>query len=140
MSVSNVVDYKYVGDKSVEEISEILLRSNLVSQSIRSALRDEKIDGKTLLMLNECDITRLESKYGICLGDKKRFLLYLGLVEPSTGYRNPSLTHLDSRQNLLLDSTSEGHLISHSSRHYITSSLQPDFFKTAVSLGEFKLN
>jgi hypothetical protein len=76
------------------------------SKEVFNSLREEKIDGKTLLLLNERDLYALEHKYSIKLGDLKRLviiihklqsenrncLVYLGLIEQQSNLIN-TLVH-----------------------------------------------
>jgi hypothetical protein len=139
MSISNILEYKNFSERSVNEVEEILMQCKLVSKSIRSALKNEKIDGKALLLLNENDLNGLETKYDICLGDKKRFLLFLGIAQtppPYMGFKSSSISYGDLQKQQSFDSYSETNLISHSTSKQYATCLQPDFFKTAVSLGK----
>jgi SAM domain (Sterile alpha motif) len=72
------------------------------AKEVINALREEKIDGKTLLLLNERDLYALEHKYSIKLGDLKKLVLiihklqsenrnclvYLGLIEQQSNLIN----------------------------------------------------
>lgn len=54
---------------------------NIESNSVINAVKQEKIDGKTLLLLNERDIDDLKIKYGILLGDLKRMTLIIHKIQ-----------------------------------------------------------
>jgi hypothetical protein len=145
---------------SVDEVHQFLKREK-VSDSITNALRLEQVDGKSLLILNERDIYRLEHKYHLLLGDLKRFvlvankiqqqnrrcLIYLGILDtqsnlisnlvlqhhPASSYQHhPSIYSQDSTIDRISPANSvDG---SSSGRQYATS-IQPEFFKTTISLG-----
>lgn len=151
---------------TVEEVNSFLKRENSVSESVSNALKQEKIDGKSLLILNERDIYRLEHKYHLLLGDLKRFtlvvnkiqqqnrqcLIYLGILDnqnnlitnllsqnttttSSSNYQHhhPSIYHQDSHLERISPANSvDG---SSSGKQYATC-IQPEFFKTAISLGK----
>lgn len=145
-----------------EQVNLLLKRDKGVCDPILSALRHEKIDGKSLLVLNERDIYRLEHKYHLLLGDLKRFslvvnkiqqknrncLVYLGIIDnqnnlitnlvsqnpPSNSYQHPpSIFSQDSTVERISPANSvDG---SNNSGQYATC-IQPEFFKTAVSISE----
>ena len=148
---------------SCEQVYCYLHKKN-VSETILNAVRHEKIDGKSLLIINERDIYRLEHKYHLLLGDLKRFqlvvnslqqqnrncLIFLGIIDnqnnlitnlvshhppASNSYQSPpSIFTQDSQIDRLSPANSvDG---SSSGRQYATC-IQPEFFKTTVSLGEW---
>lgn len=77
----------------VKKVAKYL--SEEIGSSAGTFVIEEKIDGKTLLLLNERDLDDIRLKYGIKLGDLKRFtlivhklqnenrscLVYLGLID-----------------------------------------------------------
>lgn len=141
------------------------LKREKVSDSILAAIRTEKIDGKSLLILNERDIYRLEHKYHLLLGDIKRFSLVVNRIQQQNRQCLIYLGILDNQNNLITNLLSQNttanyphhhhhHTIysqesqierispansvdggSSSGRQYATC-IQPEFFKTTISLGE----
>lgn len=132
-----------------------------VCQSVLTALKSEKVDGKALLILNERDIYRLEHKYHLLLGDLKRFslvvnkiqqenrncLVYLGIIDnqnklitnlvsqspPNNSYHHaPSIFHQDSS----VERISPANSVDGSNSGQYATCIQPEFFKTAVSISE----
>lgn len=150
-------------NKSVDEIY-VFLKREKICETILNAIRSEKIDGKSLLILNERDIYRLEHKYHLLLGDLKRFLLVVNKIQQQNRQCLIYLGILDNQNNLITNLLSQNvptnnyphhqsHIFNHesqierispansvdgsSSGQYATC-IQPEFFKTTISLG--KLN
>ena len=146
---------------SVDEVHNYLKKEN-VSEALLKAIQSESIDGKSLLILNERDVNSLEHKYSLLLGDIKRFLLvinkiqqqnrqcliYLGVLDNQNNLITNLLSHNNSNnyphhhhhQNIFnqeIERISPANSVdgSSSGRQYATS-IQPELFKTAVSLGE----
>lgn len=146
---------------SVEEVYNHLKKEN-VSECLLKAIQSESIDGKSLLILNERDVNGLEHKYSLLLGDIKRFLLvinkiqqqnrqcliYLGVLDNQNNLITNLLSHNNSNsyphhhhhQNIFnqeIERISPANSVdgSSSGRQYATT-IQPELFKTAVSLGE----
>jgi len=151
---------------TIENVKSFL-KDKIESKEILSAVIEQKIDGKTLLLINERDLYSLEAKYNILLGDLKKFsliihklqsqnrncLVYLGLIDSQSNLINNLLisnsqhrsTFQPHHQNIL---TERNHLHdidisppnsidgSNSGRCFATC-IQPEFFKTIVSLGEW---
>lgn len=149
---------------SVDDVYLFLKKEKCVSENISNAVRHEKIDGKSLLILNERDIYKLEHKYHLLLGDLKRFslvvnkiqqenrqcLIYLGILDNQNNlitnllshnntstsnyqHHHPSLYNHDSQiERISPENSVDG---SSSGRQYATC-IQPEFFKTTISLGE----
>lgn len=152
--------------KSVDEVY-LFLKREKCCDSILNAIRSEKIDGKSLLILNERDIYRLEHKYHLLLGDLKRFslvvnkiqqqnrqcLIYLGILDnqnnlitnllsqnpPSNNYPHHQPHHHQSiySHDTQIDRISPENSVdgSSSGRQYATC-IQPELFKTTISLGK----
>ncbi|CRK96351.1 CLUMA_CG009768, isoform A [Clunio marinus] len=148
---------------SVDEVY-LFLKNQKVSETILNAIRSEKIDGKSLLILNERDIYRLEHKYHLLMGDMKRFtlvvnkiqqqnrqcLIYLGIldnqnnlitnllshnVSTNANYSHPHASLFNPAESQI-DRISPANSVdgSSSGRQYATC-IQPEFFKTTISLG-----
>lgn len=135
-------------------------REKCVSDGIANAVKFEKIDGKSLLVLNERDIYKLEHKYHLLLGDLKRFslvvnkiqqenrncLIYLGILDN----QNNLITNLLSQntqtnnyqhhpsifQETQIERISPANSVDGSNSGQYATCIQPEFFKTAVSLGK----
>lgn len=150
---------------SCDAVASLLKKEN-VSEALLKAIKKESIDGKSLLILNERDINNLEHKYDLLLGDVKRFMLvvnkiqqqnrqcliYLGVLDNQNNLINNLLSHNHSsnyphhhqHQNIFnheIERISPANSVdggSSSGRQYATS-IQPEFFKTAISLGEWKI-
>lgn len=144
---------------SVIDVNEFLKREFKVSESLLTALQKEKVDGRSLLILNERDVYRLEHKYHLLLGDVKRFLLvinkiqqtnrqcliYLGILDNQNNLITNSLSHNNSsypphHQNIFnheIERISPANSVdgSNNSGQFATC-IQPEFFKTTVSLGK----
>jgi hypothetical protein len=161
---------------SVKEVSKFL-KAQIESKEILTAISEEKIDGKTLLLLNERDLYTLEAKYKILLGDLKKFslvvhklqsenrncLVYLGLIDresqqqviinnllntssssrhnhSSSNYphhHHHSLFVSDRNRSLQdVEISPDNSVDGSSSSKCFASCIQPEFFKTVVSLGE----
>jgi hypothetical protein len=145
---------------TVDEVY-LYLKREKVSESIVNAVRHEKIDGKSLLILNERDIYRLEHKYHLLLGDLKRFslavnkvqqqnrqcLIYLGILDnqnnlitnlvshnpPAANYQHhPSIYSQEST----IERISPANSVDGSNSGQYATCIQPEFFKTTISLGE----
>lgn len=137
------------------------LREKCVSEGIANAVKIEKIDGKSLLILNERDIYKLEHKYHLLLGDLKRFSLVLNKIQQDNRSCLIYLGILDNQNNLITNLLSQSNSANNYQHHpsivnqenqierispansvdgsnsgqYATC-IRPEFFKTAVSLGE----
>lgn len=137
-----------------------MLSEKCVAENILNAVAKEKIDGKSLLILNERDIYKLEHKYQLLLGDLKRFLLvvnkiqqdnrkcliYLGILDNqnnlitnlitsnTNSYQHP--TSICSQENHIDRISPENSVDGSTGERYATS-IQPEFFKTMVSLGSY---
>ncbi|KAG5676374.1 hypothetical protein PVAND_006215 [Polypedilum vanderplanki] len=104
---------------NVKEVKNFF-KTQIESKEILNAIVEEKIDGKTLLLLNEHDLYILESKYKILLGDLKKFsliihklqsenrncLVYLGVIDSN-----------QSQQQLLIHNLLNKSSGSNTSRH-----------------------
>lgn len=77
------------------------LKSKFESNSVVNAVLEEKIDGKTLLLLNERDLYALESKYSIKLGDLKRLVLIINKLQSENRNCLVYLGLLDNQSNLI---------------------------------------
>jgi hypothetical protein len=145
---------------SVNEVHEFLKREK-VTEALLTAIQKEKIDGKALLILNERDVYRLEHKYHLLLGDVKRLLLvinkiqqqnrqcliYLGILDNQNSlvtnllsHNNNSSNYPHHHQNIFnqeIERISPANSVdgSNSGRQFATC-IQPEFFKTTISLGE----
>lgn len=141
------------------------LREKCVPQNILNAIKIEKIDGKSLLVLNERDIYKLEHKYHLLLGDLKRFSLVVNKIQQENRNCLIFLGIIDNQNNLITNLLSQNTPASSYQQHtsifsqesqierispansvdgsnsgggqYATC-IQPEFFKTAVSLGKNK--
>lgn len=150
-------------NQTVEQVYAFLKREKCC-ETILNAIRNEKIDGKALLILNERDIYRLEHKYHLLLGDLKRFSLVVNKIQQQNRQCLIYLGILDNQNNLITNLLSQNppsnfhphhqqSIYSHESqierispansvdgsssgRQYATC-IQPEFFKTTISLGEF---
>lgn len=71
------------------------------SSAVVSAIKEEKIDGKTLLLLNERDLYSLENKYSIKLGDLKRLVLIINKLQSENRNCLVYLGLIDSQSNLV---------------------------------------
>ncbi len=130
---------------------------------IKNLINKERIDGKTLLLLSEKDLEELKTKYGIILGDIKKItlivhnfqsinrncLIYLGLIDNKANNVINSLVNQSALQNY-----DANNIVTEKNRQQFTFgrispsdseqssetklSIQPEFFKTVVSLGEWK--
>lgn len=86
---------------NVEKVQNFL-RSKFESNSvILNAVLEEKIDGKTLLLLNERDLYALESKYLIKLGDLKRLVLIINKLQSENRNCLVYLGLIDNQSNLI---------------------------------------
>lgn len=151
---------------TIEQVYLFLKREKGVCETILNALRHEKIDGKSLLILNERDIYRLEHKYHLLLGDLKRFslvvnkiqqenrncLVYLGIIDnqnnlitnllsqnpPTNNYQNNhSIFSQDNTVDRLHNEhnrISPANSVDGSNSGQYATCIQPEFFKTAVSI------
>lgn len=128
--------------KSAKEVFCLLSNSQFVSEKVQNALKNEQIDGISLLSLNENDVDSLEKKYSWHLGEKKRFMILLGLSATQVGCNNRIFSYHRGGQQISSNAhrnfdpdipPSEGIRLK-----FRSNSLKPDFsyFKTAVSLGE----
>lgn len=156
---------------TAKEVEQYLAKKD-VDLKILNAMRSERVDGKSLLLLNERDLNNLEVKYGFLLGDIKRFsivvnkfqlenrqcLIFLGI--PSNfnnnvdqhsllsnlingSYQNSSQIHhhpnygggsIDSHFGADLERISPATSVDGGR---FASSIQPELFKTALSMGKF---
>lgn len=146
---------------TVEQVHD-KLRTKGICETILVALRNEKIDGKALLILNDRDIYKLEHKYHLLLGDLKRFqlvvskiqqqnrqcLIYLGILDNQNNLISNLQSHNTSAnsyqhhgsiysQDSQMERISPPNSVdgSNSGQQYATC-IQPEFFKTTISLGE----
>lgn len=157
---------------SVKDVHD-LIKTQVKSKEIENAIVNEKIDGKTLLLLNERDLYTLQSKYFILLGDLKKLLLmchklqsenrncllYLGLIDSQTHLINNLLNtnpphhaanntnyqhhhhHNYSRLQEVQDiSPANSENGSFGKSGVFATCIQPEFFKTIVSLGKCSSN
>lgn len=131
-----LTDFDGIETKTSSEVLCLLSESLLVSEKVQKALKNEQIDGISLLCLNANDVDSLEKKYGWLLGEKKRFMIFLGLgsqcctvVHSRASFCQPNAQR--DRQNYDQDSP----VLLDNRPKYRSNSLKPDFFKTAVSLG-----
>lgn len=148
-------------DASVQHMScnELVayLGKKKVSLEILNALRLERIDGEALMILSERDMNKLEHKYHLLLGDMKRFLIIVSTIldhnnlinnllshnnAPSSG--SPCIQHhssIYSQDSHSIERISPANSVdadgSGYGRQYATC-IQPDLFKTTVSLGEWQ--
>lgn len=145
---------------SVNEVYDFLKREK-VNEVLLTAIQKEKIDGKALLILNERDIYRLEHKYHVLLGDIKRLLLVINKIQIQNRQCLIYLGILDNQNNLITNLLSHNHSSNYPHHHqnifnqeierispansvdgsnsggqYATC-IQPEFFKTTISLGEY---
>lgn len=105
---------------SVEKVAKFL-KDKIDSNSIQNAVLEEKIDGKTLLLLNERDFYALENKYSIKLGDQKRLLLLVNKLQNENRSCLVYLGLLDNQSNLvntLVHNPTQHHLHHHHSSGY----------------------
>lgn len=140
-----------------------LLKFNKVSESVLQCIQKEKMCGKSLLIISERDVYHLEHKYHLLLGDVKRFLLVVNKIQQQNRQCLIYLGILDNQNNLITNLLSHNinsnssnyphhhqnifnHEIerispansvdgSNSGRQFATC-IQPEFFKTTISLGE----
>jgi hypothetical protein len=146
---------------TVDEVY-LFIKREKVSDSIVNALRHERIDGKSLLILNERDIYRLEHKYHLLLGDLKRFLLVVNKIQQQNRQCLIYLGILDNQNNLITNLLSQNQQASNYQHHpsiysqestierispansvdgsssggqYATC-IRPEFLKTSLSIGE----
>lgn len=150
---------------TVDDVKRFL-SDKIESKEILSAVIEEKIDGKTILLLNERDLYSLEAKYNILLGDLKKFslivhkiqsqnrscLVYLGIIDNSQSNLINNLLNGNSQHrscyqphhNIIaersrindLDISPANSVDGSNSGKCFASCIQPEFFKTVVSLGE----
>lgn len=141
LRLSDIEDIK---SKTSAEVFDLLSDSELVTEKVLKALKHERVDGISLICLNFSDIDSLEKKYDWLLGEKKRFMIFLGLgleSHNSSYCANISLSQqIDQvRTNFQNDRSNFNIAASVKAENrpkYRSNSLNPDFFKTAVSLGE----
>lgn len=161
---NNKMNEKVLLNWSVDDVKNFLKDKKIESKEILKAVNDEKIDGKTLLLLNERDLYILESKYSILLGDLKKLsliihkiqmenrncLIYLGLIDSHNQSIINNLINVNSQHrasyqhhhNILterniLDISPEHSIDGSNSGKCYATCIQPEFFKTVVSLGEY---
>lgn len=155
---------------NVKEVLKFLKNQTVDSKEILTAVHEEKIDGKTILLLNERDFYSLEAKYNILLGDLKKFslivhklqtenrncLVYLGVLDsqsPQQQHQQPLINNLlrngnnasafhhhlfmtDNRNRIQdVEISPDNSSVDGSSSSKFASCIQPEFFKTIVSLG-----
>ncbi|CAO1307285.1 unnamed protein product [Diamesa hyperborea] len=154
---------------TAKEVEQYLAKKD-VDLKILNAMRSERVDGKSLLLLNERDLNNLEVKYGFLLGDIKRFsiivnkfqlenrqcFIFLGIpphfnnnVDQHSllsnlingSYQNSSQIHhhpnygsgsIDSHFGADLERISPATSVDGGR---FASSIQPELFKTALSMG-----
>lgn len=151
---------------NVDQVSKCFKENFAIeSCAVNNAVINEKIDGKTLLLLNERDIDDLKLKYNILLGDLKRFSLVVFKLQNENRNCLIYLGLLDNSQNLLSTLVNPRHGILNQSHHgysnlfteqnrqiqdvermsvdggsnagkFIATCIRPEFFKTVVSLGK----
>lgn len=147
MGDSNITEW------STEQVINWAIRENLNSV-ILNFIKCENIDGKCLLSLNENDLKCVKcNECNLKLGDIKNFwisirnlhrnnhasLVYLGLAADPVSvmpvYSNSSHTseHFNTHFNELTNRPDSSPPLSIDGRATI---LQPEFFKTMISLGE----
>jgi hypothetical protein len=134
-----------------------------VCNKIIYCIQCEEIDGKCLLAISENDIKYLKDTYGLTLGSAKRFwvavrsfqkdniptLVYLGLISDTTN-TNGAFHHHHSTPHVRSSHGSYTNFITSSEVNFHdferisppvsidgrASCIKPEFFKTAISLGE----
>lgn len=146
---------------SVDDVYNFLKKEKCVSENISNAVRHEKIDGKSLLILNERDIYKLEHKYHLLLGDLKRFSLVVNKIQQENRQCLIYLGILDNQNNLVTNLLSQNTSTSSYQHHHssiysqdierisppnsvdgsnsgrqFATCIQPEFFKTTISLGK----
>lgn len=145
---------------TTDQVYLFLKRDKCVCESILVALKHEKIDGKSLLILNERDIYRLEHKYHLLLGDLKRFslvvnkiqqenrncLVYLGIIDNQNNLitnllsQSPPNSNYQHTQSIFSQDTIErispANSVDDSNSGQYATCIRPEFFKTAVSISE----
>lgn len=139
-------DIEDLRSKTSAEVSDLLSDSELVSEKVLKSLKHERVDGISLICLNSNDIDGLEKKYDWLLGEKKRFMIFCGLglgLESHHSSFCASVSHSQQieqvRTNFQNDRSNFNIAASAKAENrpkYRSNSLSPDFFKTAVSLGE----
>lgn len=119
MNGSNVLGW------TIQDLEKFCIRERIPS-SIINAIRMEKLDGKSFLVLNERDLYCLESKYNILLGDLKRFSLVVNRIQQQNRNCLIYLGILDNQNNLITNllsntsSTVNHHGYANSHQHLIS--------------------
>ncbi|XP_055691004.1 ceramide phosphoethanolamine synthase-like [Lutzomyia longipalpis] len=135
-----------VAEWTVDEVCQWAEGVKLSERVVRQ-IRAEEIDGKCLLSLNEEDLRAIRTKNSACaltIGDIKKFSLavravqkdnhaspvYLGIVDnhhvlPAFGGSNADVLHLNDIERISPPMSVDGR----------ATSIQPEFFKTMISLG-----
>uniref|UniRef100_A0A1B0CN33 SAM domain-containing protein n=2 Tax=Lutzomyia longipalpis TaxID=7200 RepID=A0A1B0CN33_LUTLO len=134
-----------VAEWTVDEVCQWAEGVKLSERVVRQ-IRAEEIDGKCLLSLNEEDLRAIRTKNSACaltIGDIKKFSLavravqkdnhaspvYLGIVDnhhvlPAFGGSNADVLHLNDIERISPPMSVDGR----------ATSIQPEFFKTMISL------
>lgn len=110
---------------SVNQVAKFL-KEKTDSNNIINAINSEKIDGKTLLLLNERDLDDLKLKYGILLGDLKRLTLIVFKLQTENRNCLVYLGLIDSQSNLLSTLVNPHHGISQNQSHHGYHSILTD--------------
>lgn len=167
-SFSKMNDASVVLNMSCSELYSFLQKKK-VPNEILSAIKLERIDGKALLIMSERDMSKLEHKYHLLLGDMKRFLIVVNTIQQQNRNCLVFLGILDNQNTLITNLLSQSNATSSSSPPYqhhpsiysqdshsierispansvdggsssgrqFATCIQPELFKTAVSLGEY---
>jgi hypothetical protein len=101
---------------SVEKVAKFL-KDKIESSAVINAINEEKIDGKTLLLLNERDLEDLKLKYNLLLGDLKRLTLICHKLQSENRNCLVYLGLIDNQSNLLSTLVNPQHGISNQSHH-----------------------
>lgn len=110
----NILNWK------VEKVAKLFQSENIESSNnlLIRAINEERIDGKTLLLLNERDIADLKLKYGILLGDLKRLTLIVHKLQNENRNCLLYLGLIDKHQNNLLSTLVNSQLNNQSHQGY----------------------
>lgn len=116
----------------VERVAKYI--NNEIGSSAGNFVIEEKIDGKTLLLLNERDLNDLKIKYGIVLGDLKKLSLIIHKLQNENRNCLVYLGLIDNQSNLnLINTLINPHPQSHqhpSSHHGYASNILTDRNRT----------
>lgn len=140
-----------VEEWTVDEVCEWAKKEKL-SERVVTQIQNEEIDGRCLLCLTEKDLRTIRTKHSRCeltIGDMKKLslavrsiqkdnhasLVYLGLCDnhpvtgalPAFGGSTADVLHLNDIERISPPMSVDGR----------ATSIQPEFFKTMISLGEF---